>query len=92
MDVFSTCVPMHHVCLVPAEARRKHWIVVNCNMGAGKQMNPLEEQSMLLSTEPYLQPPGLVFRSMFLTLRLSLTSHISLHLSLFPTFLLINAY
>ena len=59
------CVCAPHVCLMPTEARRGNWILWNwsyrqCELPYGCwELNPgpLEEQSVLLTPEPFLQSP-----------------------------------
>ena len=62
------------VCLLPAEIKRGHgssgtgipngW---NHVVGAGIEPSPLDEQSVLLSIEPSLQPLGKIFHTPFIT-------------------------
>jgi hypothetical protein len=57
-------------CLILKKVRRGHWIPTpttsagltdGCERLSVLSMGPLEEQQVLLTTEPSLQPPGLVF-------------------------------
>ena len=49
---------LHHtMCLMSSEVRRGHWIHWNRrHVGAGNQTGPLEEQPVLVTAEPPLQP------------------------------------
>jgi hypothetical protein len=63
-------VTIKHICAVPEEARRGHqnsWnlelqTIVSCHVGAGNQTpGSLQEQQVLLTTEPSLGGPGFGF-------------------------------
>lgn len=61
VDVFVS-VLVYSICMwVPMGARRRCWILGNCErsyMDAGNQMSPLEEQQLLLMAEPFPQMPN----------------------------------
>lgn len=58
MDVLAEYTSVHHMHAVPKEARRGNQIrVTNVrHIQLGIELVPLEDQSVLLSTEPAFQP------------------------------------
>ena len=64
MGVLSAHMPVHHVWAVPVEARRKCQIPLGLELQmvlaamwvSGTEPSPLKEQSVLVTSEPPLQP------------------------------------
>ena len=66
MGAMPPCVSVLRLCVVCSDARREHWAPWTGGMDAiwmlRLELGPLEEQPVLLTTEPPLQPLGAFLR------------------------------